>query len=121
MMAAMTRRLAVAVHALRTLDEVAGVRISRMIVLLVDAEHAFHAADHTADRRADHSAERTGAAIAFMETVRHAARQALRLSGDGAERGEQNAGDHKLNFHETVLLLFRIRVTCRRIVATARP
>ena len=50
-------------------------------VALVDAEHAFDAADHATDRGADHRADRTRDAVAFMKSMRRAARHALRLRG----------------------------------------
>jgi hypothetical protein len=53
------------------------VRVRRMPV--VDAERAFDAADDAADRRADHGTDRARDAVAFMETMRGAARDALRL------------------------------------------
>ena len=46
---------------------------------LIDAEHAFDAADHAADRRPDHCADRARDQVAFVQSVRRAARNALRL------------------------------------------
>src|SRR6185369_6094147 len=50
-------------------------------VRMVDAEHAFDAADHAADRGADHRADRAGDAVALLKPVRGSARNALRLRG----------------------------------------
>src|SRR5436305_8089792 len=47
--------------------------------LMVDAEHAFDAADHTADRRADDRADRARDAVALMKSICRPARDALRL------------------------------------------
>ena len=62
-------RLAVAVRRPRCILVAAGIRHRT----LVDAEHAFDAADHAADGRADHGADRTGDPVAFMKSVRGAA------------------------------------------------
>lgn len=62
---------------------------------LVDAEHALDAADHAADRRADHGADRARDAVAFMEPVRGAARNALRLRRKRrCDNGEKHAREY---------------------------
>ena len=48
---------------------------------VVDAEDAFDAPDHTADRGADDGADRSGDPVAFVEPVRGAARDTLGLRG----------------------------------------
>src|SRR5215475_15800339 len=67
-------------------------RIGRLVDV-VDSEQAFDAADRAADGTADHGANRTGNATAFIEAVRGAPRNALRLRRHRqAQQG--HAGDH---------------------------
>lgn len=71
------------------------------IVALIDAEHAFDAADHAADRGANDRADRTGDAVALMETMRGAAGDALRLGGKRhGERRDKRTGNKQSLFHK---------------------
>jgi hypothetical protein len=75
---------------------------------LVDAEHAFHAADDTADCTADDRAERTGDAITFVEAVSsatgHATRSLLRLCGEWKSEGRETGCDEQFHFHVVSLI-----------------
>src|SRR6202051_5023527 len=78
-------------------------RIISDVVAPIEAEHAFDAADHAADGRADDCADRTGDTVAFMKTMRGAARYALGLRGDRqGERKQARAAKNQIQFHETL-------------------
>ena len=65
-----------------------------------DAEHAFDAADHAADRGADDRADRSGDPVAFMEPVRGAARDTLGLRGQRSrDQREDYAREYCSSFH----------------------
>ena len=71
------------------------------VVALVEAEHAFDATDHAADRGANHGADRAGDAIALIEAMRGAAGNALRLRGERhGEHCEKRAANQQVHFHE---------------------
>ena len=59
------------------------VRLLRIfgVVALIDAEHAFHAADDAADRSADDSADWASDAVAFIKAMSGASGNALSLYG----------------------------------------
>src|SRR5262245_45022202 len=77
-------------------------RIGRLVDV-VDAEQAFDAADRAADGTADHGADRTGNATAFIEAVRGAAGDALRLRRH--RRAQQgHAGDHDMKSADAGML-----------------
>jgi hypothetical protein len=48
---------------------------------MIDAEHAFNATNHAADRGTDHRADRARDAVAFVKPVRGPAGDPLRLRG----------------------------------------
>ena len=60
------------------------VRLLRIfgVVALIDAEHAFHAADDAADRSADDSADWASDAVAFIKAMSGASGNALSLCGE---------------------------------------
>src|ERR1019366_4331734 len=63
------------------------------VVALVEAEHAFDATNHGADRAGD--------AIALIEAMRGAAGNALRLRGERhGEHCEKRAANQQVHFHE---------------------
>jgi hypothetical protein len=64
------------------------------VIALIDAEYAFDAADHAADRGSDHRADRAGDAVALIEAMSGATGDALRLDGERhSERRDNGAGD----------------------------
>lgn len=70
-------------------------------VLMIDAEHALDATDNAANCGTDNGADRTGNAIALIETMRGTTRNALRLRGDRRGKKRQNGThDCNSNFHE---------------------
>src|SRR5436309_1158733 len=76
--------------------------------LMIDAEHTLDAADHAADRGADDRADRPGDAVAFMKSIRRAARDALRLRGHRRrENCEQYASQY--SFHHLPFSRLRAR------------
>ena len=80
------------------------------IVALIDAEHAFDAADHAADRCADDRADRAGDAVALMETMRGAAGNALRLGGKRhSERRDKRTGNKHILFHKVTSVFIEER------------
>ena len=72
-------------------------------VVMVDAEHALDAADHATDRAADDGADRSGAAVAFIKTMRGAAGNALRMRRRSGEDCKNRADDRYAKFHELPL------------------
>src|SRR5882672_7320453 len=72
-------------------------------VVVVDAEHALEAADDATDRAADDGADRSGAAVAFIKTMRGAAGNALRLCRGGGEDCQNRTDDRNAKFHELPL------------------
>jgi len=70
------------------------------VVALIGAEHTFDAANHAADCSADDGADRTGDAVAFMETMYGAARHTLRLRGKRHDkRRDKRAHNQQVLFH----------------------
>ena len=78
-------RLALTVGPRRRIGE-----IGMSDVTLIDSEHAFDAADHAADRGADDGADRAGDPVTFMEPMRSATRDALRLRHHGSRKNRKN-------------------------------
>ena len=76
---------------------------SGAIVVVVDAKHALDPADDAPDRAADDGADRSGAAVAFIKTVRGAAGNALRMCRSGGEDCKNRTDDRNANVHELPL------------------
>jgi hypothetical protein len=77
------------------------IRRFRHVVALIGAEHAFDAADHATDRGANDRADRTGDAIAFIEPMRGAAGDTLRVRGQRhGERRDKRARNQQVLFHK---------------------
>ena len=72
-------------------------------VIVIDAKDALEPADNATDRAADNGADRSGAAVAFIKTVRRAARNALRMCRCGSEDCKNRTDDRNANFHELPL------------------
>jgi hypothetical protein len=70
-------------------------------ILLIDAEHAFNAADHSTDRAADDGADRAGNAIALKETMSGSSGNAgFRVrSHRHSEQCEKSPANHHFHFH----------------------
>ena len=72
-------------------------------VVVVDAKDALDTADDAADRAADDGADRSGAAVAFIKTMRGAAWNALRVRRRGGKDCKDRTDDRGANFHEVPL------------------
>jgi hypothetical protein len=72
-------------------------------VVVIDAKDALDAPDDATDRAADDGADRSGAAIAFIETVRGTAGDALRVRRGGGEDCKNRTDDRNANVHEVPL------------------
>src|SRR4051812_46527505 len=73
------------------------------VVVMVDAEDTLDSADDTPDRAANDRTDRPGAAVAFLETMRGAAGNALRLRRTRGENCKNGSDEGKANFHEVLL------------------
>ena len=85
----------------RGFDEFIGALLAGVVV--IDAEDALDPADNATDRAADNGADRSGAAVAFIETVRRAAGNTLRMCRRGSEDCKNRTDDRNANFHELPL------------------
>jgi hypothetical protein len=65
------------------------------VVALIEAEHAFGAAGHTANRGADHRADWTGDTVALIEAMSGAAGNALRLCGERHRKHREKCADNE--------------------------
>ena len=72
-------------------------------VVVIDAKDALDPADDATDRAADNGADRSGAAVAFIKTMRGAAGNALRLCRGGGEDCQNRTDDRNAKFHELPL------------------
>jgi hypothetical protein len=71
-------------------------------VAMIDAEHAFDAADHAADGGSDHRADRTRDAPALVKSMSRATRHALRLRRHRrAGKCEKYARKYNSSFHHS--------------------
>ena len=84
----------------RTIDHGFRLRLIRNI-LLIDAEHAFNAANDSADRAADDGADRAGNAIALKETMSGTSGNAgFRVRGHRhGEQCEKGSANQHFHFH----------------------
>ena len=88
----------------RSFDEFIGALLALLAgVVVIDAKDALDPADNATDRAADNGADRSGAAVAFIKTVRRAARNALRMCRSGSEDCKNRTDDRNANFHELPL------------------
>jgi hypothetical protein len=85
----------------RSFDEFIGAILAGVVV--VDAKDALDPANDATDRAADNGADRSGAAVAFIKTVRRAARNALRMCRSGSKDCKNRTDDRNANFHELPL------------------
>ena len=80
-----------------------GILIVAARVTVIDAKDTFDPADNATDRAADDRADRPGPAIALIEAVRGATRNALRLGRGGRKDCKNRTDDRDANFHEVPL------------------
>jgi hypothetical protein len=81
-------------------------------ILMIDAEHAFHAADDTADRGSHDGADRTGNAVAFMKAVRGAPGNSLRLCGERHGERSKARANEQFQSHEVTSTFVGDFVVC---------
>lgn len=99
-----SRTNAAALHATAVVVMMPMVAVTRDVrsgvIALVDAQHAFDAADNSADCRADDGADRAGNAVALVKAVNGSAGNALGLCGERhGERREARAGNDQFYGH----------------------
>jgi len=82
-----------------------GVLAIARAVMLVDAKYAFDATDHAADGTADHGTDGASAAIAFIDPMRNATGNALRLRHQRRRESQNSGCDRNFDFHDCSTLL----------------